>query len=630
MRVPSWMLILLLPLLTGGVRGSPDTPAGDGGAEPGRADSPRPQDLEARISKAVQAGGKVLHIRLEAILANPPGDYPVGRIAFPVAALLKSGTSADDPVIEAALRKLSSLKVEKTYCAACYLFALDALSRRRAAAAKEALDVKDAAGARGADPPRTPQPRLSGLDSAERKKVEDLVNWLVDGRLKGHGSWTYEQASKKSHHDFSNTQFAVLGLQIGLEHGVAVPPEVFLEVSSLFTGAMTRAGEPEEVSYTLEAPLEAKLGLTRVSYGRRTRAAPGGWGYTDPRRGRGERDEPYASMTAAGASSLIIALKALDAAEKRRVPVKKAAPDSEKALESAYGWIAKHFDEYVADGRQLYYTLYSLEKAGDLGGIEKFGERDWYAEGAERILEKERPKGGWGTYVDTSLALLFLTRATRLLETAASPRIVTGSDGGGPRASGDMVYIDRAKGFLSARALLEYMGETRRPELVVVGEEVVRHYAPDAKAELVEHLLRLWSKPDRITAFARKALTEITGEAARDRAVFVEWQKGLEAVRALEADLKLTPEALGDLLRGLPGPHLRSRLVDLAHRRSLRSLAGLLVQEMAVPSIEYRRKLHGILSLWTGAPLPSPGADTEAAWQSAAEAWQAWWAANGR
>ena len=53
-------------------------------------------------------------------------------------------------------------------------------------------------------------------------------------------------------------------------------------------------------------------------------------------------------------------------------------------------------------------------------------------------------------------------------------------------------------------------------------------------------------------------------------------------------------------------------------------------KRVAVPSIEYRRKLHGILSIWTGAPVPSPAAETEAAWQSAAEAWQIWWAANGR
>ena len=101
---------------------------------------------------------------------------------------------------------------------------------------------------------------------------------------------------------------------------------------------------------------------------------------------------------------------------------------SEKALRASHAWISTHFNRYLEGPKQTCYTLYSLEKAGDLGIIARFGSHDWYAEGAARLLALERPKGGWGSSVDTALALLFLTRANRPFATG-EPLVCDGTIG---------------------------------------------------------------------------------------------------------------------------------------------------------------------------------------------------------
>jgi hypothetical protein len=167
------------------------------------------------------------------------------------------------------------------------------------------------------------------------------------------------------------------------------------------------------------------------------------------------------------------------AAAVRRRP---QAVAEERALLAAYAWIWR-FDDYLEDGRQIFYTLYSLEKAGDLGGVERFGGRSWYEEGARRLLEKERPGGGWGTYIDTSFALLFLTRATQPLEARAAPALYTGGEGKPARGGAkDLVYIDRVRGFLSAREVWHTPASSR--------DEITAHEGSSALSPTARDLAR--------------------------------------------------------------------------------------------------------------------------------------------
>ena len=612
---------------------------------PARPAAPSAQAVE----QAIERGRKDLRRRLEANLARSFEDYPLGRIAFPLAALLKAGEPASSPVVVRALEMLEGLPLEKTYCAATYLFALDAFLEGNGTASGAGSSV----GAGGSPLPFDP--------ARARRRLAEAVDRLIEWQSNAHGSWTYAKgAAKDARHDFSNTQFAVLGLAIGRKHGIDVPREVFTRIADLFAGSITLEGGPAEHELTPVLGPEHRLGSSRPPR-LRIRSGPGGWGYRDPRKGgarartkkAAREDEgdgeafgnaPYASMTAAGASSLVIALDALRSVHP---PGKRAAPKApapkakapgppldepvviaraERALHASYAWISSRFDAYVAEGRHLFYTLYSLEKVGDLGRIERFSGRDWYAEGAALILRKQRADGGWGTYIDTSFALLFLARATRILDARSAPAIYTGKDSGG---RGDLVYIAKLDGFLSAGAVLEHLGETRKPELVELGEEVVKHYAPDRREELAPALVRLWTKPDAVTSFARKALADVTGIEPLERGACESFVKDLEAVKRVEETSELAPEMLAGLLTETRSPRLKSRIADLARRRDLRALTGRLVDEMSHPCEEYRVKVHGILTLWTGQAIPAARRGDSRGWDAVAEAWKVWWSRNG-
>ncbi len=553
-------------------------------------------ELATGVREAIDKGKAELLRRMESLLKNAPSDYPIGRVALPTAALLKSGVALEEPRIQAAITRLETLRPEKTYCIACNLILLDSIAHAK------------------------------GDNSTVRARMCELANQLVAAQTPHQGGWSYEKGTRRNAHDFSNVQFAALGLQIAQDHGISLPDDMFASLALLLVGAMTTEGEPEPGRVSVEAPLEARLGLTRVSTARVFRAAPGGWGYTDPRKGKADHDKPYASMTAAGVSSLAIALNALRKGRLASQPsIRKLIQQGDRALESGYVWISNRFDEFVSDRRELYYALYSLEKAGDLCKVECFGSHDWYAEGAMKLIEKQRMNGGWGTYVDTSLALLFLTRATRRIEAVAPPAILTGDSGKPPASNRDLVFIAGAKGFISVFALLEYVSATRKPALLPICEEAVRNYAPDWKDELVPHLLRLWAGSDRVTDFAKRALAEITGVEQGSREAFAQWEKERVRALALEARADLDSSTLSRAILELQAPRVKSRLVSLAQRRDWRNMAGLLVAELETPSLEYRRRLHGVLTLWSDSAVAIPLRDTAAAWAEVVKAWRDWW-----
>jgi hypothetical protein len=328
-------------------------------------------------------------------------------------------------------------------------------------------------------------------------------------------------------------------------------------------------------------------------------------------------------MTAAGASSLQIARNGLGASNSR------LRAEVERALASSYGWIAKHFDQYPRGSRHYYYTLYSLEKVGDLGQIEKFGDHDWYVEGARELLARQQKNGSWGAYTDTSFALLFLTRATRL-NTVAAPRIITRAQGSGDsRVNPDLVYISRLGGFISARAVLSMLAESRNGDLVAVGQEVIQNYRRDLAGEVVPFLLALWTgRPDRVTRFAREALEEITGERSSKPEPYLEWHRRYLEIRKLEDQPRVDARQLARLLEETENRVLKSRIIDLAHRQGLQSLFSELLEELDIDSPTYRRKVHGILVLWSGQDFQAPAEDTPAAWESTAARWRRWWEEN--
>jgi hypothetical protein len=581
-----------------------------------RSQDPDGAGLQERINAAIDRGREHLLRRLAELTANTPGDYPMGRLALPLAACLKAGARANDARVTAAFAKLEKMPLEKTYCVACYLFALDALALR---SYKEALEKS-----RGGDP----LVRGGGAEHRAAGKLRDemakCVNWLVGARADGVGYWSYPFLAKDGpqRHDFSNTQFAVLGLQIGLEHGIPIPRRVFEEIADIFVKTQHLLDPPEEIEVTYSLSLKDLLSSQRRRASSvKFRVQPGGWEYTAENRGA------KASMTAAGASSLLVARNGLGGADSARTA------EVEKAIVRAYAWIARNFDSYLRFGGGAHglYSLYSLEKVGDLGDVEKLGPHDWYVEGARRLVADQSANGSWGSYVDTSFALLFLTRATRLKPFSA-PKITTRAQGeGGAGVSRELVFIARLNGFVAAKEILRLLEESRDPGLVAIAQEAVENYNRSYLEDLVPDLIRMWTKSnDRVSRFARESLEEITGLKSAKREDYETWLGQSRQVAALAQKPRVSAAEIAALLDVIASPVLKGTLIELANRHRLFELAGRLADELSAAEPTYRLKVHSVLNLWSGRALAPPEEKDLAGWKDAAESWRNWAATQGR
>lgn len=189
--------------------------------------------------------------------------------------------------------------------------------------------------------------------------------------------------------DFSNTQFALLGLRACLDARIAVPKETWQAA----------------LAYMVAQQLP-----------------DGSWGYPHA----GERDEGgYASATAAGAAGCAICLKYL-----------KKGTRSHAAVKKALAWLKKNWtpsenagiedSTFIMPSYWQCYHLYAVERAGRMLGFKKIGKRKWYDEGARWLLDNQKSDGSWRDggvdttarrppYLDTAdtcFAILFLTLAT--------------------------------------------------------------------------------------------------------------------------------------------------------------------------------------------------------------------------
>jgi hypothetical protein len=129
----------------------------------------------------------------------------------------------------------------------------------------------------------------------------------------------------------------------------------------------------------------------------------------------------------------------MDELKIRGKPKQKLAERIGLTIRGAEGWLRHNYytaesfrgptsplEVTTIDGWGVYYNLYSVERGCVFAGIRKLeGEVDWYAIGAEALVEAQSTDGSWGndtTYagraglerrqtINTCLAILFLKQA---------------------------------------------------------------------------------------------------------------------------------------------------------------------------------------------------------------------------
>jgi hypothetical protein len=190
--------------------------------------------------------------------------------------------------------------------------------------------------------------------------------------------------------DHSNSQYAALGLRACLEANVNIPREILVKAKEWWE---------------------------------KHQQGDGGWMYE----GNGGPVVPpgqtagvtYGSMTLGAIGALCIYKHYL-----------KEDFKNDQTVAKGFNWYNTNWSvtENPKYKEWHYYTLYALERAGDLFGTEFVGKHEWYPEGAHWLLDNQQSSGAWkgagmeNDVAATCFAILFLRRATKPL-----PKIHSGS-----------------------------------------------------------------------------------------------------------------------------------------------------------------------------------------------------------
>ncbi|RUL88346.1 VWA domain-containing protein [Tautonia sociabilis] len=320
-------------------------------------------DLDKRVEEAIASG--VEYLRREQAreghwdyrLAH---NHRLGMTALCGLALLENGVPADDEAIRKAavvVRDLAAVSDQTYDLSLAILF-------------------------------------LSRFQGTTRGELDALIVRLARRLERGHheGIWSYkvpsgEESSVGSSRfaaffsgpgDHSNTQFALLGMWAGGRHGFDSD------------GAL--------------AELDAHF--------RSTANPDGGWGYQP-----GAGSTP--SMTCAGLMALAISAARPSLAERRSARARGEALASDPAFREALEAVSRRARS-IGGNEDVYY-LWSLERVCVALGLRDLDGLDWYRSGAESLLARQMPNGGWphgrwGALPESCLAMLFLRKANLAFE----------------------------------------------------------------------------------------------------------------------------------------------------------------------------------------------------------------------
>lgn len=387
-----------------------------------------------RITLSLEAGIDFLLTESQAdpegILAGSHPEAIPGSRALECYALITAGVDRDHPVLRKHFKVIedSIPSAERMYDVSCWVFALDAAITQA---------EQDALMEAGVD--SLPPSVLSRLARNHRKNLKVAAEILFKGQNET-GGWRYQSTSTDA--DTSVTQFAVLALAVLARRNFDIEPQVWEGVSRYILSCQDKEGPVAKPEITkappVSEPLEEESGRRRKKDGTGVRERPKiippltGEELVEAQR-RGFRytathDNATWNMTCAGVSSLMVAY---DYGAEGFVPdFRRTMRDS---IRDGIAWMTETWN-----ATDSCYGMYSLEKVGDLGGIEKIGGHDWYRVISDHLLSRQTSEGSWinmGNYagqsirVDTAFALLILKRASAMLTRSATTFVIFSGGG---------------------------------------------------------------------------------------------------------------------------------------------------------------------------------------------------------
>ncbi len=282
-----------------------------------------------------------------------------------------------------------------------------------------------------------------------------------------------------------------------------------------------------------------------------------------------------------------------------------------------------------------YYFLWSLERVAVAYGLATITDKDWYAWGADILLDNQNGDGSWqGLYADggcdTSFALLFLRRAnlapdlTAILKGRVTDPGARELRAGGVGGAGLAKGIGLKPAFDTGGTPAEEPAAARvpgTPDADRVGAEAGRLAADLVNAEgakQAEALDRLRdSKGGAFTEALARAIPKLTGEAR---------SKARDALA--DRLTRMTAATLGDKLRD-DDPEVRRAAALASAMKEERSHVPRLIDLLADPEPPVARAAHAALKSLTAQDFgPEPDA-TRADVAQAVLRWKDWWRKNG-
>ncbi len=353
--------------------------------------------------------------------------YQLGMHALGTLAAIKSVGHVEDKRIQKALRQLHTLFKRHrtklyTYEVGLCLMVLDAQAHAEPAPKKGKKKKKRS----GSKKKKRQKKKKIELGPKEKEMAEELVRWL-QVKQNRQGFWRYPHGGQ----DLSNAQYAALGLWSAHRMGLKVDKGVISRMIDRTLAVQQEKGV--RVPFILSPKLHKHGGARKTT----TTIPARGWRYFEGTEeilvdGKPKKIKyPYSgSMTSAGIAVLGIGRTILGKKDPRLTAGKDAK--IRRAMWEGFGWLQLNWelrDNPGQPGNWPFYWIYGLERAGRVAGTEFIGGRDWYHEGAVRLVgdqrddgswprsHRMRPKGGqntrwWSDQVDTCFALLFLTKST--------------------------------------------------------------------------------------------------------------------------------------------------------------------------------------------------------------------------
>lgn len=306
------------------------------------------QVTSEEVALAIKAGVGYLRGKQRADGSWPDYGQPGGTTALATLALFNAGVSPEEEWMLRAIEAVRRIRNSQTYTAAL---------------------------------------KISALAAVDAKKYQPEIKQTAQALIAAQhpdGMWGY--IGQRGRADFSNTQFALLGLHEASVAGVQIPRSVWRKAETAWLRAQLKAGS---------------------------------WPYV-PKSTHGT-----GSMTAAGLASLYITGNSLAQRTGRGFDDDGRAPccggyAQFRPIARGLAWLSENFNasRNPPRGSWYFYYLYGIERVGILSGIRFFGPHDWYRQGAARLRDIQSPDGGWretNDIVDTSFALLFLAKGRRPL-----------------------------------------------------------------------------------------------------------------------------------------------------------------------------------------------------------------------